>query len=83
MASSYLQKIIYFPESFYDRLEEFENLIENDPELSEPRIKGKGSFSKFVRICILKYIMQEKQKKENKLNQGDPSNATTNSNSDS
>ncbi len=83
MSSSYLQKIIYFPESFYNRLEEFENLIDEDPELSEPRIKGKGSFSKFVRIYILKYIMQEKQKKENKLNQGDPSNATTNSNSDS
>ena len=83
MGSSYLQKIIYFPESFYDRLEEFENLIDEDLELSEPRIKGKGSFSKFVRICILKYIMQEKQKKENQLNQGDPSNATTNSNQNS
>jgi len=83
MPSTYYQKMVYIPESFINRLEQFEKLIEKDPMYSEARIKGKGSFSKFVRICILKYIMQEKQKKENQLNQEDPSNATTNSNSNS
>ncbi len=81
MVSSCYQKIVYIPESFYEKLEEFENLIENDPDLAEVKINGKGSFSKFVRMCILNYIevMQEKkQKKENQLNQEDPSNAQTN-----
>ena len=64
--------MVYFPESFEESLKEFEKLIVKDPRYAVPKIKGQGSFSKFVRVCMLVYIkrrteelMQEKEKKEN------------------
>ena len=86
--NGYYQKMIYFPERYGKVIDEFEKLIVKDPKYAEPKIKGKGSFSKFVRLCMLGYIrkkkeelMQEKEKKEkeNRLNQGAPSNAQANS----
>ena len=64
MPSTYYQKMVYIPESFINRLEQFEKLIEKDPMFSEARINGKGSFSKFVRVCMLKYIWQKKKESE-------------------
>ena len=84
--------MVYFPESFEESLKEFEKLIVKDPRYAVPKIKGQGSFSKFVRVCMLVYIkrrteelMQEKEKKEkeNKINTGAPSNAASNKNSNS
>jgi hypothetical protein len=85
--NKYYQKMIYFPENFGEEIEQFEKLIVLDKRYAEPKIKGKGSFSKFVRVCMLIYIkqrkeelMQEKKEKEKQLNQGAPSNATPNKN---
>ena len=82
--------MIYFPENFGEQIEQFEKLIVLDKRYAEPKINGKGSFSKFVRVCMLIYIkqrkeelMQEKEKKEkeNQINIGAPSNAQSNKNS--
>jgi len=87
--NKYYQKMIYFPERFGNVIDEFDKLIVKDPKYAEPKIKGKGSFSKFVRIKMLVYIkqrkeelMQEKEKKEkeNKINTGTPSNAPSDKN---
>ena len=66
--------MIYFPENFWEVIEQFDKLIVKDKRYAEPKIKGKGSFSKFVRVCMHIYIkrrneelMQEKEK-ENKIN---------------
>lgn len=63
--------MIYFPENFGEQIEQFEKLIVLDKRYVEPKIKGKGSFSKFVRVKMLVYInqkneelMQEKEKME-------------------
>jgi hypothetical protein len=88
--NKYYQKMIYFPENFGEVIEQFDKLIVKDKRYAEPKIKGKGSFSKFVRIKMLVYIkrrteelMQEKEKKEkeSQINLGAPSNATPNKNS--
>ena len=85
--NKYYQKMIYFPENFREQIEQFEKLIVLDKRYAEPKIGGKGSFSKFVRICMLIYIRQRKEElmqekeKENQLNKGAPSNATPNKNS--
>ncbi len=84
--------MIYFPENFGEQIEQFEKLIVLDKRYAEPKIGGKGSFSKFVRVCMLVYIKQRNeelmQEKElgvegdrKKLNLGAPSNATSNKNS--
>lgn len=85
--------MIYFPENFGEQIEQFEKLIVLDKRYVEPKIKGKGSFSKFVRVKMLVYIkqkneeiMQEKEKMEKErqqLNMGNPSNAESNKNSHS
>ena len=64
MPSTYYQKMVYIPESFIHRLEQFEKVIKKDPMYSEARLKGKGSFSKFVRVCMLKYLWQKKKESE-------------------
>ena len=87
--NGYYQKMIYFPEAFGNVIDEFDKLIVKDSRYAEPKIKGKGSFSKFVRIKMLVYIKQkteellqekEKKEKEKQLNKGAPSNATPNKN---
>ena len=85
--TKYYQKMIYFPERYGKVIDEFDELIVKDKRYAEPKIKGKGSFSKFVRIKMLVYIkqrneelMQEKKEKENKINKGAPSNAPSDKN---
>jgi len=84
--NKYYQKMIYFPERYGKIIDEFDKLIVKDKRYAESKIKGKGSFSKFVRIKMLVYIkqrneefMQEKEK-ENKINKGSPSNAPSDKN---
>ena len=87
--NKYYQKMIYFPERYGKVIDEFDELIVKDKRYAEPKIKGKGSFSKFVRIKMLVYIKQrteellqekEKKEKENKINTGAPSNAQSDKN---
>ncbi len=53
--------MIYFPEIFGNVIDEFDKLIVKDLRYAEPKIKGKGSFSKFVRVRMLVYIKRRNE----------------------
>ena len=90
MASKYTNISIHFPEEFEEELEMFKLNIVTDKNINiKQKYENARLFSFAIRYIIKEYNNyrkrqdQEKQKKENKLNQGDPSNAQTNSNQNS
>ena len=92
MTSKYTNISIYFPEDFEHELEMFKLYMFTDKNINvNQKYEGAKLFSLDIRYLIKEYNnyrrrldeKEKEQKKENQLNQGDPSNAQTNSNQDS
>ena len=71
----YYQKNIRIPTEFLPILEEALELIKEDPAFFEIGVPGrKGSFSKFVRICIKDYLEIIKEEEATKNEQSNKNN---------